>query len=72
MVGLTVFDCGSDRRCCGVGSSLRVDAEAWRATTMTTVFVMLGGVVLFVSAIGVYDILARRQHRRARAERHSA
>lgn len=30
--------------------------------------IMFGGVLLFVTAVGVYDWLARRQHRRKREQ----
>ncbi len=38
---------------------------------MTNVFIMLGGVVLFGAVVTLYDMLARRQHRR-RSSRRSA
>ncbi len=39
---------------------------------MTTAFFTLGLCVLFAGAITLYDLLARRQQRRARAQRRSA
>jgi hypothetical protein len=40
---------------------------------MIFVLIILGGMVLFASAVVVYDMLARRQHRRQReAGRRSA
>ena len=35
-------------------------------------FFILGGMVLFATIIGIYDLLARRQHRRQREQRKSA
>jgi hypothetical protein len=35
---------------------------------MTGFFVMMGGIVAFVSIIGVMDLLARRQRRRLREQ----
>ena len=35
-------------------------------------FVILGGVVLFATVVGIYDLLAERQHRRQREQRRSA
>jgi hypothetical protein len=33
---------------------------------MVGYFIILGGVVLFATIVGVYDLLAERQHRRER------
>jgi nitrate reductase gamma subunit len=35
-----------------------------RNTVMTGVYIMLGGMVLFASIIGILDLLARRQERK--------
>ncbi len=39
---------------------------------MTGIYIMLGGIVLFATIVGIYDIVTRRQHRRERERRHSA
>ncbi len=39
---------------------------------MTGVFIILGGMVLFATGVCVYDILSRRQQRRARGQHRSA
>jgi hypothetical protein len=33
---------------------------------MTGLYVIFGGLILFATAVGVYDLLAERQHRRLR------
>ena len=36
---------------------------------MTGLYIIFGGITLFAVAVTVYDLLARRQHRREREQR---
>ena len=39
---------------------------------MTGLYIIFGGMLLFVTIVVVYDLLAERQHRRERERRRSA
>ena len=39
---------------------------------MTGLYVIFGGMILFATILGVYDLLARRQERRQNERHHSA
>jgi len=39
---------------------------------MTGLYIIFGGMLLFATIVVVYDLLAERQHRRARERRRSA
>ena len=61
---LAVFSGGRPSRNCDVGRLPRLRGDG----CMTGLYIIFGGMLLFVTIVVAYDLLARRQHRRQREE----
>ena len=72
--GSAVFVGRRRSRNCDVGRVPRWGLRPWRGVgCMTGLYIIFGGMLLFVTIVVAYDLLARRQHRRRREqERRSA